>query len=139
MTPNKACPVVSRFTEGGLQLLAFEHPLAGLQLVKGSIEPGETVVQAALRELAEESGITVAVPGRSLGLWTSGFQGQVWSFVECIPAAPLAESWIHHAEDDGGHAFRFFWHPLHSPASPAQWHPLFRNALRFLQQALATV
>ena len=47
---DKACPVV--FRDSSLQqILAFEHPKAGLQLVKGRIEPGENARAAALREL----------------------------------------------------------------------------------------
>lgn len=38
---DRACPVVLR-ESGGLEVLAFEHPLAGLQLVKGRLEPGES-------------------------------------------------------------------------------------------------
>ncbi len=55
-TVDKVCPVV--FRDASMQqILAFEHPKAGVQLVKGGIEPGESVRAAALRELAEESGI----------------------------------------------------------------------------------
>lgn len=56
MTADKACPVVLRSRET-LEILAFEHPLAGLQLVKGSVEPGESTDMAAVRELMEEAGI----------------------------------------------------------------------------------
>jgi 8-oxo-dGTP pyrophosphatase MutT (NUDIX family) len=55
-TADKVCPIVFRDVSMR-QILAFEHPRAGVQLVKGYIEPGETVRAAALRELAEESGI----------------------------------------------------------------------------------
>jgi len=46
---HKACPVVFR-DPSMQQILAFEHPSAGLQLVKGGIEPGENPRAAALRE-----------------------------------------------------------------------------------------
>ena len=37
MAVDKACPVVLRHTTE-LEVLAFRHPLAGLQLVKGTVE-----------------------------------------------------------------------------------------------------
>ena len=55
--PRKACPVVLLRTPGRIEILAFRHPIAGCQLVKGTIEAGETIQTAAERELLEESGI----------------------------------------------------------------------------------
>lgn len=57
MAADKACAVVLR-DRGVLEILAFEHPLAGLQLVKGSVEPGESSGAAAVRELMEEAAIS---------------------------------------------------------------------------------
>ncbi|WP_454726412.1 MULTISPECIES: NUDIX hydrolase [Cupriavidus] len=135
MKPNKACPVVRRFAGDNLQVLAFEHPLAGLQLVKGTIEPGEPECDAALRELAEESGIVDARVVADLGVWETGYQGQVWSFQLCEPTSVLPDGWTHQTADDGGHDFRFFWHSLSAPR-PAAWHWLFRDALGILQHRL---
>jgi len=42
----------------GPQILAFQHPGAGLQLPAGTVEPGETPDAAALREAGEETGLT---------------------------------------------------------------------------------
>ena len=45
-TAEKACPVV--FRDASMrQILAFEHPKKGVQLVKGFIEPGESARAAA--------------------------------------------------------------------------------------------
>jgi 8-oxo-dGTP pyrophosphatase MutT (NUDIX family) len=132
MLATKACPIVLRKVGGRGEVLAFEHPRAGLQLVKGTIEPGETPEAAALRELSEESGISAASVTRALGVWASGFEGQVWSFILVQPHIALAESWSHDAPDDGGLRFRFFWHRLDAPLDN-EWHPLFREAIRFLQ------
>jgi 8-oxo-dGTP pyrophosphatase MutT (NUDIX family) len=136
MIPNKACPVVWRACARGLEVLAFEHPLAGLQLVKGSIEPGETPQAAALRELEEESGIAQAVAVRHLGLWPSGHEAQVWSFHEVSVEPVLPRTWLHHTADDGGQVFRFFWQPLSELVS-TQWHPVFAGALGFMRHHLA--
>lgn len=77
--PGKACPVVIR-DHGHIEILAFEPPLAGLQLVKGTIEPGETSAAAALRELREESGLHASHVAVDLGLWASGHANQIWAF-----------------------------------------------------------
>lgn len=53
---TKVWPCVLRY-QAGWQILAFTHPLAGRQLVKGTLESGESLEQGALRELFEESGL----------------------------------------------------------------------------------
>ena len=79
MLPNKACAVVLSSTPYP-RLLLFRHPLAGVQLVKGSIEKGEAPGMAAVRELWEESGIRGALIKEDRGCRDAGHQGQVWSF-----------------------------------------------------------
>jgi len=132
MTPNKACPVVLRGRDGADEILAFRHPLAGLQLVKGTIEPGETPHAAAVRELSEEAGIDSAQVIRDLGLWAAGYQAQIWSFHEVTVSDDLPEAWSHFTEDGGGHVFQFFWHPLNANPS-SEWHSIFVNALGFIR------
>ncbi|QDG53602.1 GNAT family N-acetyltransferase [Persicimonas caeni] len=44
-------------------LLVFGHPTAGLQLPAGTVEPGETPIAAAKREVWEETGLEVASRG----------------------------------------------------------------------------
>ena len=134
MAADKSCPVVLR-TRETLEILAFEHPLAGLQLVKGSVDPGESTDLAAVRELIEEAGIQ-STARRDLGEWHSIATGHTWAFHECHVAQDLPDTWVHFAEDDGGHEFRFFWHPLTSEPSE-RWHQVFRDALSFLRTALA--
>ncbi len=80
----KACPVVLRQDgDGRRRILAFEHPQAGKQLIKGTIEQGEPPDHAALRELAEESGIFEAVLVGSLGRFEVGPPHQVWLAYLC--------------------------------------------------------
>ena len=134
MAADKSCPVVLR-TRETLEILAFEHPLAGLQLVKGSVDPGESTDLAAVRELIEEAGIQ-STARRDLGEWHSIVTGHTWAFHECHVAQDLPDTWVHFAEDDGGHEFSFFWHPLMSEPSE-RWHQVFRDALSFLRTALA--
>ncbi len=52
----------------GRELLILQHPHAGLQLPAGTVEPGETPVDGALREAQEESGLTALQVVRELGV-----------------------------------------------------------------------
>lgn len=135
MNPNKACPVVARLRGHEIDVLAFRHPLAGLQLVKGTIEPSETPTCAAVRELAEESGLIATGATKELGEWCGGYQDQVWAFHLVRVAHPLPDTWDHFTSDGGGLLLRFFWHPL-GMTPTAEWHPLFQGALQYLQAHL---
>jgi 8-oxo-dGTP pyrophosphatase MutT (NUDIX family) len=132
MRSSKACPVVVRHGASGDELLVFRHPRAGVQLVKGTIEPDEAPEHAALRELAEESGIVDAETGETIGEWDSEDQGQIWVFVEIRLPGVSPERWTHFTHDGGGHEFAFFWHPL-SAAPTDEWHPVFARALAFVR------
>ncbi len=133
--PDKVCPVVLRPAGGARQILAFEHPQAGRQLVKGTIESGEGGAEAALRELREESGIAAARVVAHLGPWEAGHEGQVWDFYRLSPDAPLPARWSFWTADGGGHNFEFFWYPLDEPADH-RWHPVFARALAHLRDVL---
>jgi 8-oxo-dGTP pyrophosphatase MutT (NUDIX family) len=126
---QKACPILARQSENGLELLAFRHPFAGTQLVKGSIEHDERPQDAAARELLEESG--VAAQGAPLSLGTSNgiVPRETWNFF-LFPCPPLADEWQHHCPDDGGHDFKFFWQPVEEYLE-GDWPAPFIRALRF--------
>ncbi|MCK0166311.1 NUDIX domain-containing protein [Jannaschia sp. S6380] len=126
---TKVCPVVLR----GNAILAFCHPRAGCQLVKGTPEPGEIPPETALRELREESGIATGARG-TLPPASIGTPAVVWHFV-LVRTPPLPPQWSHWCEDDGGHLFRFFWHPLTRQPGPA-WHPVHRQALTRIRRSL---
>jgi 8-oxo-dGTP pyrophosphatase MutT (NUDIX family) len=131
MIPNKACPVLMRTKNDEIQILVFRHPLTGIQLIKGTIEPEEVVESTVLRELFEESGIDSAVIVEDLGIWNSGYDGQVWAIYLCETEDNLPDSWIHHTQDDGGQNFTFFWHSLKADSS--DWHPLYRDGLQWVK------
>lgn len=133
MTPNKVCPVLIRKAADDWQILVFHHPLAGDQLVKGTIEKNETEESAALRELAEESGINSAEVVRSLGVWKTEFDGQIWSILLCR-AENLPDEWTFHTDDGGGQDFAFFWHSLNSDSG--NFHPVYQSALAWIKKNL---
>lgn len=132
--PNKVCPVLLRNTGDDLLILAFRHPIAGYQLVKGTIELGESDDTAALRELFEESGIDSANIVRHLGIWKSDFENQIWSIYLCETAG-LPDEWIHHTQDEGGLDFAFFWQSLNNNLD-SNWHPLYQEALHYIKDIL---
>lgn len=133
-TPKKVCPVVFRLCDGQPEVLAFTHPSAGKQFVKGGIKAGESPVEAAIRELREESGIRASLPLDSLGHFPIGETRTRWLFFAGkVPDLP--DSWRHQTEDDFGHTFAFFWHPLSQPLN-LDWHSVFHEAFAFFAPRL---
>jgi 8-oxo-dGTP pyrophosphatase MutT (NUDIX family) len=126
---------VRRPREDGFDVLAFRHPLAGCQLVKGSVEHHESIEAAAERELHEEAGI-VGRAVASLGELWHETAGQSWHFVLMDVSSELSETWAHQAPDDGGHTFECFWHPLDA-RDTLDWHALYTPALAHLRAVIA--
>ena len=135
MNIQKVVPVVLRMWNGRLQILVFRHPLAGIQIVKGTVEHDEPLENAALRELSEESGIDNASVEKFIGVYSPQQTGPDWYVFLCQVNETLADDWIHHCADDGGLNFEFFWHPVFSlPTS--EWHMIFQDLLKFIQDQL---
>lgn len=63
-------PCVVREGIEGPELLVFDHPLAGTQLPKRTLEPNEEPLDGALRELREETGLLSVEMVRYIGRWT---------------------------------------------------------------------
>jgi len=134
MNIQKACPVVTRVKESGLEVLAFVHPLAGNQFVKGTIEVGEQPSIAARRELLEESGLACPLPMELLGSAPIGSDRTLWYFF-LWHSAGLPDAWSHATADDYGHRFEFFWHPINLPLGES-WHPIFLEAFHFISSRI---
>jgi len=131
---NKACPVVLRHNSNKLELLAFGHPTAGNQLVKGNIKKGEHLDSACIRELAEESGIQAQVV-KQLGIWEPNFKNQIWGFCLMHYEDILPDTWEFATKDDGGHVFSFFWQPLDSPVND-NWDEIYKHAFQYIKNTL---
>jgi len=131
---EKACPIVVRRQGADMEVLAFVHPSAGKQFVKGTIKSGENPIAAAKRELREESGIVGSSAFADLGVCDVGPDKQRWHFF-CLLVNNSADSWLWETEDDFGHVFRFFWHPIKKPLGK-EWHPVFHEAFAFFSTRL---
>ena len=137
MTKNirKVVPIFLRKFDSQNEILVFRHPLAGIQIVKGTVEENETLEFAALRELKEESGITDAFINKYLGIHYPTQKGANWHVFLCETEQLLPENWQHFCADDGRLVFSFFWHPLNvSPNN--EWHPIFQELLQFIHQKM---
>ena len=131
---NKACPVILRIKDNKLELLAFKHPNAGNQLVKGNIKKDEPLEQACIRELEEESGIQAQVV-KQLGVWEPNYKDQIWGFCLMHYEDILPDRWDFETSDDGGLVFSFFWQPLDGPPGE-NWSEVYRSAFQYIKGAL---
>lgn len=129
---KKVCPVVFRIRGGEIEVLAFRHPSAGKQFVKGGIEGNETSLHAALRELEEESGIKAEAPILNIGRASVG--SAVWHFL-AFEIDGIPEHWDHKTHDDFGHVFSFFWHPLAADLD-GEWHLQFHETFAVIRGSL---
>ncbi|MEO0632570.1 MAG: NUDIX domain-containing protein [Pseudomonadota bacterium] len=103
-----ACPVVLHPDGAPARIAAFQHPQAGLQLVKGGLREGERAEQGAARELFEESGLETR-SAILLGVSEDIVPSEQWHFALCRIKPPVRSQWQHFCADDGGHVFHFFW------------------------------
>lgn len=130
---------ITRVTATRATLLLFTQrgcPQAGWQVPAGTVEPGESLLEALHREIHEESGLRgLEVLGR-LGTHVhpqSGLQRHAYHL-----AAPpgLAASWphrVHGIGEDHGMVFEYSWVPLVSlpplHARFARWIPALLESL----------
>ena len=143
----KACACL---VDGRGRLLVFHHPEdRGMQLPKGTVEPGESPEDAVRRELLEESGIDYTGPLQPLGTLDryceAGIEGnkhrhpQLWHLYLMRADQPLPERFDHVAvgsPEEDGLVFSFSWLALDAPldgfAAP------YVRAIHKVREALAT-
>lgn len=119
---RKVIAYVTRMCGGETQLLVFEHvdhPNAGVQVLKGTVEPGEAIENAARREVREESGLTKVDGLEQIGQITQTAFGapEEWNFFALRADGNLTdrEAWTHRVlgkGEDEGLLFRYYWVPL---------------------------
>jgi ADP-ribose pyrophosphatase YjhB (NUDIX family) len=118
---KKACAYITRNES---ELLVFEGPgYDGLQIPKGTVEPGETPREAVYREILEESGLATVENLRHLvtDVWNrrdSPPKRYIRSFYHAS-IHEIADSWTHTVTGSGeerGKDFDFFWVDLPTTA-----------------------
>lgn len=140
---DKSVALVLRAADRGQEVLVFTHPWAGVQVPKGTVEPGEAPAQAALRELHEESGLVLDGPAHPIGTWERDLgDGEIhrWHLFAIVASTGLPDRWTHVATgsiEEEGLAFAYRWLPV-DPALPAALDPLFGACARSLLAHLAT-
>jgi len=127
ITTQKAVPCVLKDLGSTPRLLTFKHPppTNDFQIPKGTVEPGEAIEEALLRELYEESGIDqarIVCKVQTFGLvfpaGTYSFtetEQQFWHIYHLEVDRSLPENWLHTVTGEGGDAglqFDYFWQPL---------------------------
>lgn len=139
-----ACLVDSRG-----RLLVFDHPEdGGMQLPKGTVEPGEAPEDAVRRELLEESGIAYDGTPVSLGTMDreceAGVEGnvhrhaQLWHLYVMRVDGVLPETFEHVASgspEEDGLVFRFRWLAADDPVDG--FAPPYRLAIARVRAHLA--
>ena len=143
---HKAVAAVVRDQGRGSELLVFRHPLAGVQLPKGTVEPKEAYAVAALRELHEESGLDLALKPQPIGIWhrrmgagankDRQLEKHIWHIFTLKVRHKLPDHWNHSAVGspaEEGLVFEFFWRPL-GPDLHRDLQPLFAPTVKKIQK-----
>jgi len=119
-------PKVLAYVTQGEQLLVFRQPLfpeLGVQVPGGSVEPGEALQAAVLREAREETGLDALELGAYLGSATYELKvdtgpAHLRHFFHLIHDGAAPPRWQHREAEPGSRGvpnrFELWWEPLAS-------------------------
>ena len=132
---EKVCPFILRTNAlAQIEILVFQHPVSGIQIVKGTRESHEHILDAAIRELYEESGI-IRTTAHCSYIGQQFTASKPWHFIAIdIQDLELKEQWQHQTLDDYGHVFSFFWMPVLGlmRLDHSQIHPKYIDAVQYI-------
>jgi putative (di)nucleoside polyphosphate hydrolase len=137
MPRQKSFSYVIRASQAGPELLVFDsREEAGLEVPKGSVEPGETPVQAAMREVFEESGLGNLTLIRELGrtMW----QDEEQHFFLFKASEPLPDRFEHVVTGQGGDQgmrYQYRWIAV----TPALNQALVQGSHRFVREMIVAL
>jgi 8-oxo-dGTP pyrophosphatase MutT (NUDIX family) len=99
---------VAVYVERGTALLVFDHrdhPEAGTQVPAGGLEPGESLVTGAVREVLEETGLRLTEEPQLLGIHEhlDGLGRPAKThFLRASAPSDAPDAWEHRVTGDGG-------------------------------------
>ncbi|MFD1018593.1 NUDIX hydrolase [Thalassobacillus hwangdonensis] len=114
---EKAYGYIIRIHNQKKQVLVFEHlnPYAGFQIPKGTVEEGETPLQAVLREMEEETGLQGLKVENKIAqdVWKND-DGEMHHrhFYKLTSSEDVEDEWMIKPTGGGGEegvVFKFFW------------------------------
>jgi 8-oxo-dGTP pyrophosphatase MutT (NUDIX family) len=142
ITVHKAVAAVVRDNR---ELLVFKHPIAGVQIPKGTVEPDEGIQAATMRELAEESGLKYTDDPQIIGTWERIVGGgptedgpleiNLWHISILQAEGDHPDTWAHRATGspaEEGLIFEFFWVPIDQGLAD-KLDPLFSPTAEIIQ------
>ena len=149
---KKVVACVLRDLNTSPKMLVFEHPppLSDYQIPKGTVEEGEDLLEAVLRELAEESGLKkvhlvnkidqfeIICPGGPNG--NEALERQSWHVYHLKLLEKTKDHWSHQVSGEGvdrGLLYRYFWHDLNG--SMGKFHPKFQRLIQSVQAYLEAI
>ena len=116
---EKAYAYVTRFVEEPCDLLVFSHRNrdAGVQVPKGTVEPGEEPREAVVREIREESGLTELhrIEYLVTDTWEHPSRGRYRRHFFHVEVDHERERWSHSVSgggEDDGLVFEYRWQGL---------------------------
>lgn len=122
--PVKVLAYVTRLNKGLPELLVFRHrdyPLAGIQVPAGTVEPSESLDDAAIREVEEESGLTGLTAPKEVASedYFHKEKGQMqerhFFQMELIDPDGIQDHWeftVLSSSSDSGLVFMYYWLPI---------------------------
>ncbi len=116
----KVLAYITRTKNSKKEVLVFTHrdfPEAGLQVVGGTVDPGEDLIGALLREIKEEAGLKFAPSDIKKKLGETSYQRRDIPEINHrhyfeIHTLNLPDIWahtVHSSGADNGLVFDFFW------------------------------
>ncbi|MFJ5562694.1 NUDIX hydrolase [Lysinibacillus xylanilyticus] len=112
---EKAFGYITREHEGQLQVLVFEQNTegAGIQIPKGTVEEGETPLEAVIREMFEETGLSyLVVKGLIAQDYFNHHSGLLQKrYFYHLTTNENRDSWMHcpTGVNETGLEFSFYW------------------------------
>ena len=137
MPRQKSFSYIIRLSQAGPELLVFdslEEP--GLEVPKGSAQPGETPAQAAVREVWEESGLTGLILIRELGVIVWQDEEQHFFLFKTDQALPDRFEHVMTGYDgDRGTRYQYRW----SAVTPTLSQSLVQGSNAFVGEIIAAL